>query len=370
MGTAGYHMGTVKYHGKRFDDALHDDFSRRSAGGRPGARADPRRRVRGLCRAGFRAHQYARHRAPGAGLQARSLRAFSRQAGASHRVHRAPRRGDAVAARPAAANQPADARRQPRRLWTKPDPRDHRTPGDHRLPPGDWRGAALSRAGPNAGARRPRGGTPRSRQTPDQGSVARTARARRAAGFGGAIFRPAVGRLADQPAARGYPAPRTGRDRAPGKKGHRCLSPASPRTRGGLKAVFGDRGDGRGAGADKRYVDILDLARAGAVGGLQRALDNVPQPVDAAGAKAAAKGIERQFAVEFDAPVLDKVEGRTFRTKAVGFEPIKHRGGKAVIDLRDIDVLWPKSRALPGQFRRAAPALHIIGEAADPAGDP
>jgi hypothetical protein len=67
-------------------------------------------------------------------------------------------------------------------------------------------------------------------------------------------------------------------------------------------------GDDRGAGADEGDVGVLDLARAGAAGGLQGAFDDVPEAVDAAGAEAAAEGVERQFAIGFDAAVLDEVE--------------------------------------------------------------
>src|SRR5712671_544190 len=63
----------------------------------------------------------------------------------------------------------------------------------------------------------------------------------------------------------------------------------------------GRAGDDGGAGADEGDIGILDLARAGAAGGLQGALDDVPQAVDAAGAEAAAEGVEGKIAVEFDA---------------------------------------------------------------------
>src|SRR6516225_5742554 len=85
-------------------------------------------------------------------------------------------------------------------------------------------------------------------------------------------------------------------------------------------------GDNRGAGTDKADVGVLDLARSGAVRSLQRPFNDVPEAVDAAGAEAAAKGVERQFAVELDMSVLDKIERRTLLAEAVGFETVDHRG--------------------------------------------
>ncbi len=93
----------------------------------------------------------------------------------------------------------------------------------------------------------------------------------------------------------------------------------------------------------------------------------MPEAVDAAGAEAAAKGVERQFAVQFDAAVLDEIEGLALLAEAVGFETVDHRGREAVIDLGHIDVIRTEAGALPGQFRRAAAALHIAAEAADAA---
>src|SRR5579872_6211677 len=141
---------------------------------------------------------------------------------------------------------------------------------------------------------------------------------------------------------------------------------------GSVRLLYKDKrgaGDDRRAGADKADVDVLDLTRAGAAGGLQRALDDVPQAVDAAGAEAAAEGVERQVAVQFDAPVLDEVERLAFLAEPVAFEPVDHRGREAVVDLRDIDVLGGEAGALPGQLRRAGAAFHVAGEAADAAGD-
>src|SRR5262252_11117433 len=89
--------------------------------------------------------------------------------------------------------------------------------------------------------------------------------------------------------------------------------------------------------------------------------------MDASGAEAAAKGVERQFAVELDAPVLDEIERLALLAEAVGFEPVDHRGREAVVDLSDIDILRAKTGALPSQFRRAAAALHVIAKTADAA---
>src|SRR5205823_5931980 len=124
-----------------------------------------------------------------------------------------------------------------------------------------------------------------------------------------------------------------------------------------------------GAGADEGDVGVLDLAGAGAAGGLEGAFDDVPEAVDAPGSEAAAEGVEREFAVEFDAAVLDEVEGFAFLAETVAFEAVDHRGGEAVIDLCDIDVLRAEAGALPGQFRRAAAARHVARQAADAAGD-
>ena len=63
---------------------------------------------------------------------------------------------------------------------------------------------------------------------------------------------------------------------------------------------------------------VLDLARSGAARGLPGAFDDVPQAVHAAGAEAAANGVERQFAVELDTPVLDEVERLAFLVETVG----------------------------------------------------
>src|SRR5262252_1432574 len=87
--------------------------------------------------------------------------------------------------------------------------------------------------------------------------------------------------------------------------------------------------------------------------------------MDAPGAEAPAKGVERQFAVELDAPVLDEIERLALVAEAVGFKTVDHRGREPVVDLRHVDILGAEAGALPGQFRRAAAALHVIGETAD-----
>src|SRR5712691_10717029 len=112
----------------------------------------------------------------------------------------------------------------------------------------------------------------------------------------------------------------------------------------------GCAGDDRGAGADERHVGVLDLARSGAAGGLERALDDVPEAVDASGAEAAAKGVERQFAVKLDAAVLDEVERLALLAETVGFQAVDHRGGETVVDLGDVDVPRAEAGALPGQL--------------------
>src|SRR5579863_9256361 len=87
----------------------------------------------------------------------------------------------------------------------------------------------------------------------------------------------------------------------------------------------GGAGDDRGAGADKGDVGVLDLARAGAAGGLQRPFDDVPEAVDASGAEAAAEGVEREFAIQVDAPVLDEIEGLTLATESIRFKSVNNR---------------------------------------------
>src|SRR5882724_4201267 len=96
--------------------------------------------------------------------------------------------------------------------------------------------------------------------------------------------------------------------------------------------------DGR-AGADERDVDVLHLALAGAARRLQRALDDMPEAVDAPGAQAPAEGVQRQLAVQLHAAVLDEVQRLALLAEAVGLEAVDDRRGEAVVDLRDVDVL-------------------------------
>jgi hypothetical protein len=79
----------------------------------------------------------------------------------------------------------------------------------------------------------------------------------------------------------------------------------------------GRGGHDRGAGADEGDASVLDLARSGAAGGPERAFDDLPEAVDAPVAEAVAHGVERQFAVELDTPVLDEIEGLAFLGRAV-----------------------------------------------------
>src|SRR5260370_15162653 len=85
------------------------------------------------------------------------------------------------------------------------------------------------------------------------------------------------------------------------------------------------------------------------------ALDDVPEAVDAPRAEAAAKGVERQFAVELDMPVLDQVECLAFFAETVGCETVDHRGREAVVDLGHVDVLRTESGA-PPPFRELVDA--------------
>src|SRR5436309_7709862 len=103
------------------------------------------------------------------------------------------------------------------------------------------------------------------------------------------------------------------------------------------------------ARADERDVDVLDLALARTSRGLQRALDDVPETVDASRAQAATEGVQRQLAVQLDASVLDEIERLAFLAEPVGLEAVDHRGGKAVVDLRDVDVFRGEAGALPGE---------------------
>src|SRR6476619_1897956 len=83
-------------------------------------------------------------------------------------------------------------------------------------------------------------------------------------------------------------------------------------------------GHDRRAGHNERHADILDLTRAGATGGLESALDDVPQTVNAARAQAATKRVQRQLAVEPDPTALDEVERLALLAEAVGLEAVYH----------------------------------------------
>src|SRR5262249_270200 len=123
----------------------------------------------------------------------------------------------------------------------------------------------------------------------------------------------------------------------------------------------------RRAGPDERHLDIFNLTRAGATGGLKGALDDVPQAVNAARAQAAAKGVQRQLAVELDPTALYEVERLALLAEAVGFEAVNHGRREAVIDLGDIDILRRKAGALPRKLGGACATLHVVGKAADAA---
>jgi len=63
----------------------------------------------------------------------------------------------------------------------------------------------------------------------------------------------------------------------------------------------------------------------------------VPEAVDASGAEAAAKGVERQFAVELDAPVLDEIERFALLAEAVGFETVDDGMSQVPSQKRGVD---------------------------------
>src|SRR5687768_15121936 len=107
----------------------------------------------------------------------------------------------------------------------------------------------------------------------------------------------------------------------------------------------------RRARADERDVHVLHLAFSRASRRLQHAFDDVPETVDAPGAETPAEGVERQLAVQLDAPVLDEVEAFAFLAEPVGLEAVHHRRREAVVDLRHVDVLRTEPRALPGKPR-------------------
>src|SRR2546422_8103888 len=98
---------------------------------------------------------------------------------------------------------------------------------------------------------------------------------------------------------------------------------------GGGSVGFPDEDERRalhdgGAGADERDVDVLDLALARASRRLQRALDDVPETVDASGAQAPAERVQRKLAVQLDAPVLDEIERLALLAEPVGLEAVDH----------------------------------------------
>jgi hypothetical protein len=69
--------------------------------------------------------------------------------------------------------------------------------------------------------------------------------------------------------------------------------------------------------------ETLASLTSGAARCLQRAFDDVPEAVDASRAQAAAKGVERQLAVELDMPIPDEVERLSFLAETAGFGTIK-----------------------------------------------
>ena len=81
--------------------------------------------------------------------------------------------------------------------------------------------------------------------------------------------------------------------------------------------------------------------------------------MNAPGAEAAAKGVERQFAVELDPPVLDEIQCLALAAETIGFEAVDHRGREAVIDLGDVDILRAEAGSLPVPLRGAAVAPEV-----------
>src|SRR5712692_3155264 len=78
------------------------------------------------------------------------------------------------------------------------------------------------------------------------------------------------------------------------------------------------------ARANERDVDVLHLPHARASRRLQRALDDVPEAVDASRSEAPAEGVERQIAVQLDAPVLDEIERLAFLAEPIGLQAVDH----------------------------------------------
>src|SRR5215475_3856449 len=109
----------------------------------------------------------------------------------------------------------------------------------------------------------------------------------------------------------------------------------------------GCAGDDRCTGPDERHVDLLDLTRTGATGGLEGALDDVPQAVNTPRAQAATKRVQRQLAVKRDPTALNIVEGLALLAEAVGLKTVNHGRRETVVDLRDVDVLRRKAGAFP-----------------------
>jgi hypothetical protein len=137
------------------------------------------------------------------------------------------------------------------------------------------------------------------------------------------------------------------------------IDPVAARN-GNLSAVGGSRGSGwiadedecragdePGASADKKYVGVLLLGviRPGPMSAAR--LRDVPEAVDASRAETAAKGVERQFAVELDVAVLDEIECFAFLAETAGFETEDRRGREAVADLSQVDILRTEARPLP-----------------------
>ena len=157
----------------------------------------------------------------------------------------------------------------------------------------------------------------------------------------------------------------------PRRPGDRCRDRGSARSLRSVGLVDEDEGralhDGS-ARTDEGHPDVFHLTLPRPSGGLQRPLDDVPEPVNTPGAETPPEGVQRQLPVELDASVLDEVERLAFLAEPVGFEAVDNRGGEAIVDLRDIHVLGREARPLPGEPRRAPPAFHVAAQAADAPG--